>query len=110
MKRTFLLLWMLSLYVYSFSQSVGIGTALPNNTAVLDVQSTTKGLLPPRMSTSSCETNWAIQRTVTSDPGHPGDALGRAVGADGHNVIIGIPRYSLGNRLQPKVMLLNLEQ
>ena len=31
--------------------SVGIGTSSPNTTAVLDVTSTTKGFLPPRMST-----------------------------------------------------------
>jgi hypothetical protein len=28
---------------------MGIGTATPNNSAILDVSSTTKGLLPPRM-------------------------------------------------------------
>jgi hypothetical protein len=56
------------------------------------------------------ETNWAIERAVISDPGHPGDALGRAVAADGNNVIIGVPRSYLSNRLQPKIMLLNLVQ
>lgn len=34
----------------SYSQSVGIGTTNPNTTAALDVTSTTKGFLPPRMS------------------------------------------------------------
>ncbi len=33
----------------SFSQSVGIGTTTPENSALLDVNSTTKGFLPPRM-------------------------------------------------------------
>ena len=34
------------------AQGVGIGTATPNNAAMLDVQSTTKGMLIPRMTTS----------------------------------------------------------
>jgi hypothetical protein len=37
----------------SFSQSVGVGTNNPNASAMLDVTSTTKGLLPPRMNTAS---------------------------------------------------------
>jgi hypothetical protein len=34
------------------SGTVGIGTALPNGTAILDIESTTKGLLPPQLSTT----------------------------------------------------------
>ncbi|RZK74627.1 MAG: hypothetical protein EOO92_16945 [Pedobacter sp.] len=36
---------------FSFAQ-VGVGTATPNGSAQLDVESTTKGLLPPRMTAS----------------------------------------------------------
>jgi uncharacterized protein (UPF0333 family) len=39
------------LFFDSFSQ-VGIGTSNPSASAILDVTSTSKGLLPPRMSTS----------------------------------------------------------
>jgi len=39
---------------------VGIGTANPNNSAALDIESTTKGLLTPRMT--------AAQRTAISSP------------------------------------------
>ena len=42
------------------SQSVGINTLTPDASSVLDVQSTTKGLLIPRMSTA--------QRTTISTP------------------------------------------
>lgn len=42
------------------AQSVGIGTTSPNNSAVLDVSSITKGLLIPRMNTS--------QRTLIGSP------------------------------------------
>jgi len=34
---------------FSFAQSVGIGTTTPNPSALLEVNSTTKGLLPPRV-------------------------------------------------------------
>jgi hypothetical protein len=33
------------------AQNVGIGTSMPNSSAILDVTSTTKGFLPPRMTT-----------------------------------------------------------
>jgi hypothetical protein len=50
------LLLFLALVVVSggslFSQSVGIGTTVPNSSAILDVNSTTKGLLVPRMTTA----------------------------------------------------------
>ncbi len=36
----------------SFSGNVGIGTSTPNTTALLDLTSTSKGLLPPRMTTA----------------------------------------------------------
>lgn len=42
------------------AQNVGIGTSTPNPSAMLDVSSTTKGFLPPRMSTA--------QRIAISNP------------------------------------------
>lgn len=47
--------------LFSFSQNnVGIGTASPNNSAILDITSTSKGLLIPRMTTA--------QRTAIASP------------------------------------------
>jgi hypothetical protein len=37
---------------FAFSQSVGIGTTVPDSSAMLDVKSTSKGLLMPRMTTA----------------------------------------------------------
>lgn len=53
MKR-FLIFYFLLLVSYcSFAQGVGIGTATPDPSAVLDITSTNKGLLIPRMSIAS---------------------------------------------------------
>jgi len=35
-----------------FTQSIGIGTTTPDASSVLEVKSTTKGFLPPRMTAS----------------------------------------------------------
>ncbi len=56
---TILFLTISSNFLYA-QQSVGIGTTSPNNSAVLDVSSTSKGLLIPRMNTS--------QRTLIGSP------------------------------------------
>src|SRR6187551_2424216 len=54
MKKKLFFLHILFFTVYSsFSQSVGIGTATPDNSAALDVTATNKGLLIPRMNTAS---------------------------------------------------------
>ena len=49
-----MLLVLLSSAIFSvaFSQNVGIGTALPDNSAKLDITSTDKGMLIPRMTTT----------------------------------------------------------
>jgi len=56
MKRKLLLIFLLSFIIfhsiYSQSNSVGIGTTTPNNSAILDLQSTSKGFLMPRLSTA----------------------------------------------------------
>lgn len=51
--------FVLLLSAFSFAQ-VGIGTTTPNATAILDLTSTSKGLLPPRMNTE--------QRNLISNP------------------------------------------
>lgn len=48
MKKHFMLMWLLLPPLVSISQ-VGIGTENPRNKSVLDLSSTTKGLLPPRL-------------------------------------------------------------
>jgi uncharacterized protein (TIGR02145 family) len=52
MKQLFLLLTILSLIFSTYAQNVGIGTTTPAASAVLDLNSTTKGFLPPRMTTA----------------------------------------------------------
>jgi hypothetical protein len=50
MKKTFWLILILTfISISAFTQSTGIGTNIPNASAMLDVQSTTKGFLMPRM-------------------------------------------------------------
>jgi trimeric autotransporter adhesin len=47
--RKFVSLALVMIPFFSFGQSVGIGTSTPNNSAQLEIQSTSKGLLIPRM-------------------------------------------------------------
>jgi uncharacterized protein (TIGR02145 family) len=60
MKQLLLLLTILSLIFSTYAQNVGIGTTTPAASAVLDLNSTTKGFLPPRMT--------AAQRTAIPSP------------------------------------------
>src|SRR5215217_6938715 len=54
MKKNVFLSGLFSILTYfSYSQSVGIGTATPNASAALDITATNKGLLIPRMSLNS---------------------------------------------------------
>jgi hypothetical protein len=59
MKQT-LLAVLLFVCVNSFSQSVGVGTNSPAASSVMDISSTSKGLLVPRMT--------AAQRTAIASP------------------------------------------
>jgi len=52
MKQFFFLLFLLGIIKNSDAQNVGIGTPTPNTSALLDITSTNKGLLIPRMTTS----------------------------------------------------------
>ncbi len=52
MKKLLLLTGLVLLAAICFAQSVGIGTTTPNNSAILDLSSTSKGLLLPRMNTT----------------------------------------------------------
>jgi hypothetical protein len=60
MKKSFAFLLTYFTFYISYSQNVGIGTATPAASAQLDVSSTTKGLLVPRMSSA--------QRTAIASP------------------------------------------
>jgi hypothetical protein len=55
MKKVFFLA-ILCISIFYLNAQVGIGTPLPDSTAMLDVKSTTKGFLPPRMTTSQRNT------------------------------------------------------
>lgn len=61
MKKKFLLSLMCSLVIlFAAAQNVGIGTSSPASSAQLDISSTTRGLLPPRMT--------AVQRNAITNP------------------------------------------
>jgi hypothetical protein len=60
MKRLLLLLLSIITYCTAFSQNVGIGTTSPHASAALDLNSTSKGILIPRMTTA--------QRTAIISP------------------------------------------
>ena len=60
MKKLFSLFTCTFLIVIGYTQNVGIGTSTPNASAQLDVTSTSKGLLVPRMTTA--------QRTAIASP------------------------------------------
>ena len=60
MKIIFVLAVFICVFNVTFSQSTGIGTPSPHASAMLDVQSTSKGMLIPRMTTA--------QRTAISSP------------------------------------------
>ncbi len=55
MKNTFVFIFCLLFVATIFAQSVGINTdgSSPNSSAMLDIKSTTKGLLPPRMTAAN---------------------------------------------------------
>ena len=58
--RNLLIAALIVVPAFAFSQNVGIGTLTPNNSAQLEVASTSKGLLIPRMNSG--------QRTAISSP------------------------------------------
>src|SRR5689334_2866347 len=53
MKKALLILLILLSAKLSFAQNVGIGTLTPNNAALLELSSTNKGLLLPRVADTS---------------------------------------------------------
>jgi len=60
MKTLIFALLTFALIQFAHGQSIGIGTSSPNQSAMLDVNSTTRGLLAPRMTTA--------QRTAIASP------------------------------------------
>jgi hypothetical protein len=52
MNKVLTILVFLAFTLASMAQNVGIGTTTPAASALLDVSSTTKGILPPRMTTT----------------------------------------------------------
>ena len=60
MKQFIITIFIICSFHFLQAQNVGIGTSTPNSSAVLDVNSTTKGLLIPRMNTG--------QRTGIASP------------------------------------------
>src|SRR5690349_9977719 len=60
MKKLIVLLLTGAFCPFIFSQGVGLGTITPNTSSILDIQSTTKGVLLPRMTT--------IQRNAIATP------------------------------------------
>ncbi len=57
MKQFFLLITLSTSTLFATAQSVGIGTTSPNNNAILDVTSTNKGILLPRIADTSVISN-----------------------------------------------------
>ncbi|HMI79443.1 MAG TPA: hypothetical protein VK484_11665 [Ferruginibacter sp.] len=85
MKKIFLLYLtcLLASISHSYSQNIGIGTTTPNSSAMLDVQSTNKGMLVPRIALTSAN----AASPVTS----PADALliyNTATAGSGINAVI----------------------
>ncbi len=72
MKKALPILIFLAIITTSMAQNVGIGTTTPAASALLDVSSTSKGFLPPRMTTSqrdsiaSPATGLVIYNTTTN--------------------------------------------
>lgn len=67
MKFAITLLLLISVCQIKAQQGVGIGTASPNNNAILDLNSTTKGLLVPRMTSSQRTAIGAVAGLVVFD-------------------------------------------
>ena len=57
-KRFSFLIFVFCLFIFDLAkaQNIGIGTITPDSTAVLELQSTTSGFLPPRMTYSQRNT------------------------------------------------------
>ncbi len=69
MKKTFLLSLLTFISItFSFSQNIGINAdaTLPNSSAMLDIKSTNKGLLIPRVALTATNDGFTIPSPATS--------------------------------------------
>lgn len=65
MKKFSFSLILLFFYSANYSQSVGIGTAQPDSSAILELKSSSKGFLPPRVSLDSITSAYPIVNPAT---------------------------------------------
>lgn len=66
MKKYILLLFIVHFGILVYSQNVGIGTATPNASAILDVTATNRGVLVPRIALTATNSNAPVGATVTA--------------------------------------------
>ncbi|MEO6539931.1 MAG: hypothetical protein ABIN74_03025, partial [Ferruginibacter sp.] len=67
MRKIILLFFMLNIIIDVAAQNVGIGTTTPNSNAMLEVNSSTKGILIPRTSTTTRITIPAVKGLLVYD-------------------------------------------
>lgn len=87
----------------SEAQGIGIGTTSPNSSAMLDVSSTTKGMLTPRMN--------SMQRASIATPAtgllvFDTDTNSFGIIMEAHGQILRLLRVEVDGRLQVIVVLL----
>ncbi len=67
MKKAILLFLILNIIIGVSAQNVGIGTTTPNSNALLEISSSTKGILIPRTSTTTRSTIPAVKGLLVYD-------------------------------------------
>lgn len=91
--------------IYRLTGNVGIGTSSPNASSALDITSTSKGLLIPRMTTvqrdaiASPVNGLQIYNTTTSSVNFYNGAAWGSIGVGGSGTIGTIPKFSAASTL-----------